>query len=521
MSRQLVINGLPDRIRLDGWWLACSDADARVDPGKQEETPQKTTILHQPLAIPLLLVLVLLADWLFWEHSPGISVALYALALSAAILAMKPGGATRRDWVIALGFEIICNLPVVEQFQPLSLMFTGIGVIALVVWVSYGRIVEWWQALWAMIRVSTVGATLLPLGVLDEVRGVKTTAGLKHHLKALVLPFGVGLVFLFLLTSANPILEQFLDQFARLEFLTAEQVLRVFFWLAVASFIWPYLNLNESWLGPVAHTPQFKSFQMPWLASLVSAESVRNSLVLFNILFLVQTVMDIGVLTGGISLPEGMTYARYAHRGAYPLVVTALLAGVFAITTHRMTGESRFIKNLLFLWLGQNLFLVITAAFRLSLYVEAYTLTYLRVAAFIWMGLVFVGLVLTVVQITRAYGVGWLVRSNLATLMGTLYLCSFVNFAWVVADYNLHHANTIGRLDTRYICGLGEQALPLIFEHDWATGETMCAGYGREMPVHTPINNWRDWGFREWRIQVYLADELMEEVIDVWPYSHR
>jgi hypothetical protein len=372
-----------------------------------------------------------------------------------------------------------------------------------------------------MIRVSTVGATLLPLGVLDEVRGVKTPAGLKHHLKALVLPFGVGLVFLFLLTSANPILEQFLDQFARLEFLTAEQVLRVFFWLAVASFIWPYLNLNESWLGPVAHTPQFKSFQMPWLASLVSAESVRNSLVLFNILFLVQTVMDIGVLTGGISLPEGMTYARYAHRGAYPLVVTALLAGVFAITTHRMTGESRFIKNLLFLWLGQNLFLVITAAFRLSLYVEAYTLTYLRVAAFIWMGLVFVGLVLTVVQITRAYGVGWLVRSNLATLMGTLYLCSFVNFAWVVADYNLHHANTIGRLDTRYICGLGEQALPLIFEHDWATGETMCAGYGREMPVHTPINNWRDWGFREWRIQVYLADELMEEVIDVWPYSHR
>lgn len=510
MSNQLVINGVPDSIRLDGWWLACSDVDTQGDTGGQEETPPTTSTIYHPVAIPVLLVLVLLADWLFWDHSPGMSVAVFALALSAGILAMKPGGATRREWMIALGFELVCNLPVLEQIQSLSLMFTGIGITVLVVWVGYGRLVEWWQALWAMIRVSTVGVVLLPMGFVGEVRQTQTTTGLKYHLKALILPMGIGVVFLFLLTSANPILERFLDQLTRLEFLTAEQMLRVIFWLAVASVIWPYLNLSESWLGPVANTPKFKSIRMPWLTSLVSVESVRNSLVLFNILFFVQTVMDIGVLTGGMSLPEGMTYARYAHRGAYPLVATALLAGVFAITTHRMIGESRFLKNLLFLWLGQNLFLVVTAAFRLSLYVEAYNLTYLRVAAFVWMGLVFVGLVLTIVQTIKAYSVGWLVRSNLAILMGMLYLCSFVNFAWVIADYNLHHSNTIGRLDTRYICGLGEQALPLILEHDKTTGKTMCTGYGREMPVHVPIDNWRDWGFREWRLQVYFARELQE-----------
>ncbi|WP_235216148.1 DUF4173 domain-containing protein [Ruegeria halocynthiae] len=503
-----MINGVPDCIRLDGWWLACSVADARGDTGKQEETPQKTTALRHPVTIPVLLVLVLLADWLFWGHSPGLSIALFALVLSAAILAMRSGGVTHREWVIALGCELICNLPVVEQIQPLSLMFTGIGIVVLVVWVSYGRIVEWWQALWAMIRISTVGAVLLPIGLVEEVRGAQSAAGWKHQLRALILPLGIGLVFLFLLTSANPILERFLDRLARLEFLTAKQMLRVSFWLVVASVIWPYLNLSESWLGPVANTPKFKSLRMPWLASLVSAESVRNSLVLFNILFFVQTAMDIGVLIGGMSLPEGVTFARYAYRGAYPLVATALLAGVFAVTTHRMIGESRFLKNLLFLWLGQNLFLVITATFRLSLYVEAYTLTYLRVAAFVWMGLVFVGLVLIIVQITKAYSVGWLVRSNLAVLMSTLYLCSFVNFAWVIADYNLHHSNTIGRLDTRYLCGLGEQALPLILEHDRTTGKTMCSGYGREMPLHTPIDDWRDWGFREWRLQVYLAGEF-------------
>ncbi|WP_170416430.1 DUF4153 domain-containing protein [Ruegeria atlantica] len=521
MSGTLVINGVPDSIRHDGWWLACSHADAPGVSGTQEKIRPKKVGRRHSIAIIVLLLMVILADWLFWGHSLGISVALFALALSVAILAMKPSGATPREWVIALAFATTCNLPVVEQFQMLSLFFAGIGIVVLVVWVSYGRIVKWWQALWTITRVSTVGATLLPIGLVDDVKEVQATARLKQHLKALILPLAVGLMFLLLLALANPILERFLDQLARLEFLTTEHALRIFFWVVVASVVWPYLNLSESWLGPVASTPKFKSIHLPRLASLVSAESVRNSLFLFNILFFVQTVMDIGVLTGGMSLPDGMTYARYAHRGAYPLLATALLAGVFAITTHQMIGESRFLKSLLLLWLGQNLFLVFTAAFRLNLYVEAYNLTYLRVGAFVWMGLVFVGLILTVAQITRAYSVGWLVRSNLAVLMGTLYLCSFVNFAWVIADYNLHHSNTIGRLDTRYVCGLGELALPAILEHHRATGESVCNGYQRQMPVHSPINNWRDWGFREWRLQVYLAAELQEQVIDARPYSHR
>ncbi len=375
MNKYLLVNGVPNSIRLGGWWLTCDSAATSDGSVDQKSTKPTFTTKKLPVPMAVLLILVLLADWLFWAQSPGISVAVFAMILSVSILAVRRGGTTRREWIFALGFEVICNLPVVEQLQPMSLLFTSIGIAALVVWVNYGRIVEWWQALWAMIRVSSVGAVLLPIHLVDEIRGVQSKAGLRQHLQSLLLPLGVGLVFVLLLTSANPILERFLDQLARLEFLTTEQMLRVIFWFFVASFVWPYLNLNQKWLGPVAKAPGFRSVPIPGLDSLVNIESVRNSLVLFNILFLVQTVMDIGVLTGGMSLPEGMTYARYAHRGAYPLVATALLAGGFAIATHRMIADSGFLRNLLFLWLGQNLFLVITAAFRLSLYIETYGLT--------------------------------------------------------------------------------------------------------------------------------------------------
>ena len=58
---------------------------------------------------------------------------------------------------------------------------------------------------------------------------------------------------------------------------------------------------------------------------------MTRSLILFNALFAVQTVLDLIYLWGGASLPDGMSHAEYAHRGAYPLVATALLAAAFVL----------------------------------------------------------------------------------------------------------------------------------------------------------------------------------------------
>ena len=49
-----------------------------------------------------------------------------------------------------------------------------------------------------------------------------------------------------------------------------------------------------------------------------------------------------------------------------------------------------------------------SSIFRLDLYVGIYALTYWRVAAFIWMGLVAVGLVLIIARIALGKSNGWL-----------------------------------------------------------------------------------------------------------------
>ena len=130
--------------------------------------------------------------------------------------------------------------------------------------------------------------------------------------------------------------------------------------------------------------------------------TILRSLILFNLLFSVQTILDVIYLWGNAALPADITYAAYAHRGAYPLIVTALLAAGFVLIAMRPGGpaeQSPVIRPLVYLWVAQNVMLVISSILRLDLYVQIYLLTYWRIAAFIWMLLVAIGLVLIVARI--------------------------------------------------------------------------------------------------------------------------
>ena len=86
-------------------------------------------------------------------------------------------------------------------------------------------------------------------------------------------------------------------------------------------------------------------------------------------MFAAQTLMDVGYLWGGVRLPDGMTYATYAHRGAYPLMTTALLAGGFALVAQTWL-DGRVMRGLLLVWIVQTLILVMSSILRLALNVD-------------------------------------------------------------------------------------------------------------------------------------------------------
>ena len=477
----------------------------------------------RPPLMPLLsaTACVALADWLFYDWQIGISLALFLGVLGAVAIAGNRVHATRTVQIVMAAIFAAGLLTLIEDVNVLSVILSTLATALFVIVMTARENASWqWNPFEAAIAplrgpFQLAGDLFVALQQMKQQAPEWLRMG---SLIAWIVPLCVFAVFLSLFASANPLIEHGLMQID-LRFLSNHSDLqRTLFWLLIACAIWPFI------LRRVRRTPVRKSEPSTVVAAepsefdyLFGVQAMSRSLILFNALFALQTGLDLVYLWGGVALPDGLTYAEYAHRGAYPLIATALLAAGFVLIAMRPGGpaeQSRLIRPLVLVWTGQNILLVISSILRLDLYVAAYSLTYLRLAAFIWMMLVAAGLLLMLIQIILKKPNSWLVAANAATLALVLYGCCFINAPRLIASYNVEHSREAGgpgpNLDLRYLASLGSQALPVLEAHMkeipalWpiALDSRICLDRDR----FRRLGNWRAWGFRAWRLERYLSN---------------
>jgi hypothetical protein len=514
MTGDYTVRGLPASIAQDGWWLTCDNAEGTSKPAPTPQRNWADLSRRGSAALLALVVLVALADWLFWGYAPGISVALFSWALfGATVLLNQPDKSQIKPALLLL---LLTSLPMIEYYQALSMGFQLFGLIAAVAWVhqsSKARIAELPRAALQLLRalpLSGLRALLKVLfpkpsnnGAKDPQTEIKTPSSLSQHFRNWSFPMGGALVLITLLLQANPLLEQNLLDVLNFDLDLAHLLRRTLFWSGTALMIWPFLVPVQA--KPAAKAVPAKPGAGKRLSFGLNAGSVLRALVVFNLILGVQSVMDLSILIGGAALPEGMTLATYAHRGAYPLLVTAMLAGGFALAARPYLNSHASLKPLMMLWLGQNALLGLTSVLRLDLYVASFGLTYLRLYAMIWIALVVAGLLLTAWQILRARSNHWLLLRCTGLGLGTLYICAFVNFASVIAVQNLTMTST-KMLDIYYLCTLGPNASGGIHAALQVNPEIRIpSAYHSCWDLDEDPGNWREWGFRSWRVSSYAS----------------
>jgi hypothetical protein len=280
----------------------------------------------------------------------------------------------------------------------------------------------------------------------------------------LAMPMLGSAIILALFAAANPVLERALSTMAWWD-VPPDLVGRCLLWAVLFAPIWSLLRprLARQMLPLPGAASDLR------LAG-VSAASVTLSLALFNLLFAAQNLMDLAYLGRLAPLPEGMTLADYAHRGAYPLIATALLAALFVLVILRpgsSMARDPCIRRLVMLWIGQNILLVASSMLRTMDYIGAYSLTRLRVAALVWMALVAFGLATICWRIAQRRSAAWLIDVNLAAVMLILAVACYADTGAIAAHWNVRHAREVGGpgapLDLRYLDGLEDAALlPLL-----------------------------------------------------------
>lgn len=459
--------------------------------------------------------LAALADWLFYGHGIGISAVIFAAALAFGSLLTNIATVNRKQLPLAGALLLAALVPAVEEFNAASLMFMVLALgIGLLLTTNRDRHLLGDRAA-ALCDLYLVG----PFRLLRDAIGACNLPVLKTGFAVWFIPVALGGVFVFLLASANPLLEKWIRLLNPGNTASYISLGRVLFWAVALSLVWPFIqvrwNSKRAMPAGLAETAALAQAVPSGPNHFFGVATILRSLILFNLLFAIQTVLDAVYLWGNGTLPADISYASYAHRGAYPLIVTALLAAGFVLAAMRPGGpaeQSRVIRPLVYLWVAQNVLLVLSSILRLDLYVQIYLLTWWRVAAFIWMMLVALGLVLIVARIVLNRSNGWLVRANLVTLTATLYACSLINFAAIIADYNVSHSReATGKgvsLDMNYLLSLGPQALPAIDRALTLRGLDPTLVSRRDCLVEQQVKDtafWRSWGFRSWRLQRALG----------------
>lgn len=329
-----------------------------------------------------------------------------------------------------------------------------------------------------------------------------------------LLPLVLSAVFIWLFAEANPIITSWVG---RIDWRLISEYIslpRFCFWVFAASGCWALIRPRRKALR--TKPERTHSGEFTFTSLIFNERSIFTSLIMFNLLFFVENALDVAFIWGGMALPGGLSYAEYAHQGAYPLIATALLAGLFVLITLRpgsITENMRCIRVLVYAWVGQNVFLVFSSILRLVGYVEQYSLTWLRVEAFIWMGLVALGLMLIVARIYLQRSNRWLINCNAAALYATLYVCCFVNFGGMIAQFNLNGCNTRWDKGVNSACDIeylrrevGVQALPALLRFEQglnsgaAIGQAIEARRDLAWELTYAMRDWRQWTLRNWRI---------------------
>lgn len=412
------------------------------------------------LKIGLACLLVAAFDRLFPHAMQGLAVGLFGLAwLIGLLIGRRDVRHARLDVAIALAGAAIFCVALAYDPGPLAwvLFWAALSLAALLPRMA-GFDDAWrWSLRLGLHALTGLAKPPIDIAHIAALRPRGKRVSFRSLAAMLGLPLIGTVMFTALFATANPVIA---DLLGRIQLPPLGEVVE---WIGVILLVWPALRPHR--IVTRLRLPE-PHIALPG----ASLGSILIALGLFNALFALENGLDIAFLWSGAALPAGMSMTEYVHRGAYPLIATALLAGLFALTMLRPGTASAahpLARRLLALWVAQNVFLVASSALRTIRYIEEFELTAWRIAALAWMALVAIGLVLICGRIRFARSARWLINANALTAALVLVPCCFLDLDAIAARWNVRHAAEVGgpgqKIDLCYLSDMGAPALlPLI-----------------------------------------------------------
>jgi hypothetical protein len=314
----------------------------------------------------------------------------------------------------------------------------------------------------ALVPLRMLSRAVATISVIGQIHStVKRRDAWVRVIKGVIMAVPVLIIFGVLFSQADLAFARFLNSFVTITISerTAQYcALLLFAFVAALSFL-SYIFLPKEVLKTAA--PEKSEVAAPPTGRAIE---VLVFLGLIATLFLVFIGFQITYLFGGEAniVNAGFTYAEYARRGFWELLMVAMLSLVVLLASEKYAGAASKRDKLFLipsLILIAEVIVVIASAFkRLSLYIDAYSMTTLRfyVAGFIMLLLVL--FVLLAVKFIQSKREQFFTFGTLLSVITFLVAINLVNPDAFIARSNREQYDRTGKLDLVHVGNLSADA---------------------------------------------------------------
>ena len=375
--------------------------------------------------------------------------------------------------ILALSFTyLIFSNPI---FQALNFMGIPILIIAQTTLITKNNKHQWYapkfvnDILYSM-SVRTFEYISKPFILLARLLPSKTQAGkfgvISKILIGVLISIPLITILVSLLSSADEVFSHFAANVfslfgnIRIDEFIVRALIVLFITVTSFSYMWSLLNPKT---GNTNSLPEEAS---P-LSRIWDPVTVITVLFITNIIYVVFTLIQFTYLFGGatFSQPSSFTYAEYARRGFFELIVVTLINLSILLCSINLTKKegkiadkiARILNSLLVVC---TLVMLCSAHFRMSLYEEAYGYTYLRILTHAFMAFIFVMLVAALFKVWNEKVS--LVKAYIIIALISYTVINYVNIDVVIARSNIERYHKTGNIDASYLTCLSYDAVPLL-----------------------------------------------------------
>ena len=442
-----------------------------------------------------LLILVagaLYFNFLFWKQSLGINLPLFTLILIPVMLSVNGGKRFKLNLMLSLILALFTALQVVwiNNFLSIFLHFVSWFLVAGYVFQPSLRLPEL-AVLTSWLNHLKLKPALLPLFRLLP-KNEKRTRRSYSFVRLSILPLIVFFVFLFIYKKAVPTFDIFLgDMFSSIsDFfdwifrgISMDHILFVLFGIfLINGLVFNYRikflaetdaslseDLTRKRSRPFAGFLRDYRFQNK-ITLLLKKEYLGGLILLFlvNMLLLMVNIIDISTIWFDFEYTQGFNLSQFVHEGTYLLILSILLSMTIILYLFRGNlnyyPKNKWILLLAYLWMIQNMILLISVGIRNYHYIAHFDLTYKRIGVYVFLAATFIGLFSMLYKIAFRKTFFFLMKFNSWSVIWILVLTASFNWDAVIAKHNLDHSGP-RPIDRFYLMRLSDKSLPVLYEN--------------------------------------------------------